>query len=238
MSTVLTNIDKLLLDAATSLDIPDYLYEEATLKYQDVGNWLSDPSSALAPYSPEIYPQGSFRLGTVVRPLNRLQDYDIDLVCRLSIPKERITQQRLKETLGSRLKQREDLEKIINESRRCWNLDFPKQFHMDVLPSIPNLETPPTGLLLSDRKLRERQHSNPIAYAEWFYQRMRPVLDQLRAQFAKTIEAQVEDVPDWQVKTPLQRAVQLLKRHRDVYFTNPDLKPTFQRLFQKISVFF
>jgi hypothetical protein len=36
----------------------------------------------------------------------------------------------------------------------------------------------------------------------------------------------VDDIPDYQVKTPLQRAVQLLKRHRDLHFQNdPDDKP-------------
>jgi hypothetical protein len=35
---------------------------------------------------------------------------------------------------------------------------------------------------------------------------------------AEALKANIEDVPEWRVKTPLQRAVQLLKRHRDVYF--------------------
>jgi Adenylyl/Guanylyl and SMODS C-terminal sensor domain len=30
----------------------------------------------------------------------------------------------------------------------------------------------------------------------------------------------MEEVPEWKVRTPLQRAVQLLKRHRDIYFAN------------------
>jgi len=39
-----------------------------------------------------IYPQGSFRLGTVVRPDTRTGEYDIDLVCWLLIAKETVTQ--------------------------------------------------------------------------------------------------------------------------------------------------
>lgn len=31
---------------------------------------------------------------------------------------------------------------------------------------------------------------------------------------------EVEEVPDWQVKTTLQQAVQALKRHRDIYFAD------------------
>jgi hypothetical protein len=54
---------------AESLDIPDSSYEEATLKYEEVALWLSRDDSELAKYAPDIYPQGSFRLGTVVRPI-------------------------------------------------------------------------------------------------------------------------------------------------------------------------
>lgn len=40
------------------------------------------------------------------------------------------------------------------------------------------------------------------------------------------MKASIEDVPDWRVKTPLQIAVQILKRHRDIYFHNKrDVKP-------------
>ena len=38
--------------------------------------------------------------------------------------------------------------------------------------------------------------------------------------------ATVDDVPAYQLKTPLQRAIQLLKRHRDVMFAdNPEVAP-------------
>jgi hypothetical protein len=78
-----------LLDAAAaSLDIPDHLYEAAVLKYEDIGTWLGAEDSELREFLPEIYPQGSFRLGTVVRPIHRTHEYDIDLVCRLAIDKE------------------------------------------------------------------------------------------------------------------------------------------------------
>ena len=39
-------------------------------------------------------------------------------------------------------------------------------------------------------------------------------------------EARVEDVPEYQVKTPLQQGIQILKRHRDIMFVeDPDDKP-------------
>ena len=203
---------------ADELDIPEKLYEDATVKYEEVGIWLSQDDSALAQYSPEIYPQGSFRLGTVVRPIDPACDYDIDLVCQLDIKKESVTQKDLKEMVGKRLKEREDLAAILTPSRRCWNLNYLKQFHMDVLPSIPNVEQLPDGILLTDTDLVRWQKSDPKSYAQWFHRAMIVRFNEQRAALAKALQASVEDVPEWRVKTPLQRAVQLLKRHRDETF--------------------
>ena len=221
------DFDDLLVKAGSALDIPDHVYEDATLKYEDVGNWLGAQDSALLQYSPDIYVQGSFRLGTVVRPITDTDEYDIDLVCRLEIKKEQTTQKKLKEMVGDRLKLREDLAKIIGPSRRCWTLDYPAEqsmprFHMDVLPTIPNLERTPTGILLTDTELAHWQWSNPRAYADWFYERMKVIFQEKRAALAESIQAKIEEVPEWQVKTPLQIAVQILKRHRDMHFQGRD----------------
>lgn len=219
-------LSELLAAMADGLDIPERLYEEATVKYEEVGIWLAEDEKGLGQYSPEIYPQGSFRLGTVVRPLNSACDYDIDLVCRLEIKKGSTTQQNLKDMVGKRLRENPELAKILSPSRRCWNLSYPKQFHMDVLPSIPNEEQSPDGILLTDTKLTHWQKSNPKEYAVWFRRAMQVQFERARVALAESLNASVEDVPDWRVKTPLQRAVQVLKRHRDVMFeSDPENRP-------------
>src|SRR5580700_4045447 len=215
---ILSSLSALLEKTAEILDIPDSLHEDAVLKYEDVAAWLSDDASGLARYQPRVYPQGSFRLGTVVRPVTETDHYDIDLVCQLDIPKESTTQETLKTIVGKRLGEREDLKRILEPSRRCWNLDYADNFHMDVLPCLDNPERKPAGILLTDTQLLHWQRSNPIAYAEWFRERMRVAFDTRRAILAKALDADIEAVPDWQVKTPLQRVVQLLKRHRDLFF--------------------
>lgn len=219
MSIVATaNLSDFLLAIAELLDLPGHLYEDAVLKYTDVGEWLGCESSELAKFSPDIFPQGSFRLGTMIKPLTDRDEYDIDLVCHLKIDKRNTTQKELKERVGKRLAARDDIQRILEPCRRCWRLDYSNLFHMDVLPAIPNPELPPSGIHLTDTELRLWQHSNPIGYAEWFKDRMKVLLSEKRAAYAREHQMSVEDVPDWRVKTPLQRVVQLLKRHRDVYF--------------------
>jgi len=85
-------LSDLLRAIADDLDIPGHMYEDAVVKYTEVGEWLAHEDSELAQYDPDIFPQGSFRLGTMVRPVNDSEEYDIDLVCHLKIKKENTTQ--------------------------------------------------------------------------------------------------------------------------------------------------
>ena len=224
--TILPQLTKSLEDAARLLDIPDDIADEAIARYEAVAAWLGDEESPLFAYAPELYPQGSFRLGTPIRPLLANDEFDIDLVCRLNIKKESTTQKDLKALVGDRLKASDELKALLKERRRCWQLVYGKRFHLDVLPAIPDADWPGTSILLTDKELVRWQFSNPIGYANWFYQRMGPQVAQLREALAKAASASVEEIPEWRVRTPLQRAVQLLKRHRDLRFSaEPDNRP-------------
>ena len=94
------------------------------------------------------------------------------------------------------------------------------------LPALPSPENPPTGIWLTDRDLYYWQCSDPIGFAAWFHDQMRDQFIQRRALLADERAAQIDDVPAWEVKTTLQQAVQVLKRHRDIYFADrQSLKP-------------
>jgi len=231
-----SELNELLKQTAKSLDIPDHAYEEAIIRYEDIGEFLAEEDSSLHKFNPEIYSQGSFRLGTVVRPIGK-GEYDIDLVCRLERKKESVSKKVLKQSIGDRLKERDDISDILKEAKRCWVIEYPDEtnipaFHMDVLPTIPNQEKKPNGILLTDKELSLWMTSNPVDYSLWFMSQMAIRFDERRNQLAADASIEVEDVPNWQVKTPLQRAIQLMKRHRDFYFdtdsddgVNQDDKP-------------
>ncbi len=238
-------LSDLLEQVARSLDIPDNVHEEAVRKYDELGHWLEEKDKEQGRREPRIYPQGSFLLGTVVRPISDEADYDIDLVYERDLRKSSITQQQLKDEAGEHLESFVDFLKAshreapeLEPGRRCWTLQYPDQFHMDVLPAIPNDDrrenggkVDATAIHITDVDLHEWLHSNPIGYGEWFKERMMQQLQEKRAQLARTelrakgmmiTEGMVKEaaarVPEYKVKTPLQRAVQILKRHRDVHF--------------------
>jgi len=69
--------------------------------------------------------------------------------------------------------------------------------------------------------------SNPRGFARWLEAKMGRLAEARRLDLVeRRLYATVEDVPTYELKTPLQRAIQLLKRHRDVMFAdNPELAP-------------
>jgi hypothetical protein len=236
---------------ATELDVPPGRYEEAKRRYKSVGEWLGRDESTLKDLSPEVYVQGSFRLGTPIRPVNEDEHYDLDLVCELDASKSSVTQKELKRLLGveMQLYAKHHGMTDVSESRRCWTLDYAAgaQFHLDALPAIRDagrkraqlearsLSTTwvETAIAITDIDhplyevhCVEWPHSNPKGYTNWFRSRMREAFERQRAAMALEAKANVEDVPSYQVKTPLQQAVQILKRHRDIRFAaDPDNKP-------------
>ena len=240
--------------AADLLDIPRSYYEKAAARHQSLGEWFCRDASLIAKYDPAVYPQGSFRLGTVIRPLLDGEEYDLDVVCQLrKLGKLVLTQRQLKQLVGQEVKAYATAKRIdepVIERKRCWRLDYADevQFHVDTLPCV----TEDAGVVAALVRLGVDQDltrlaiaitckthhnydvvsadwpmSNPGGYGVWFERRMgTSATERRRALFAAGGYASVEQVPTYALKTPLQRSIQILKRHRDVMFRDdPDGKP-------------
>lgn len=254
--------DKIAKAIAAALDIPPSAYEKAEARYKSLGEWFEKPTSECSKYSPHIYPQGSFRMGTVNRPLNASDSYDLDLGCRLriGITKALHTQEHLKNLVGRDLEAYRVAQRILREleeMHRCWRLEYADElnFHMDVVPSIPQDQNQliqleesmikrgaagnfagnvarHAGAITDKRDPNYRiitpawRISNSEGYALWFESRIK-LAEQLLHEFAVFSKvAKVDDLPTWKWKSPLQQCVQILKRHRDVMFKDdPEGEP-------------
>lgn len=242
------NLSFILKEIAESLDISDTEYEDAVQRYQAVGKWLGEGNSPLAAYSPVIYPQGSFLLGTVTKRWGTDDEYDIDLVFEVRLSKDRISQMALKNMVGDRIKESDIYRRMLDkEGRRCWTLIYANdvKFHLDILPAIPNLDfravlknygvpedLANTSIAITDTTRPNYEcidpdwpRCNPLGYAQWFRSRMITLYETMRKNMAEAMEADIHAVPDYRIKTPLQRGIQLMKRHRDITFENKDDKP-------------
>lgn len=231
------------------LDITETQYNAIVKSYNAVAKWLSSSDSVLAPYLPEIVPQGSFAIGTIVAPSNAKDDIDIDLVCRLAGKQAGWTQFDLKKIVGDRLRASELYKTMLDEEgRRCWTLLYAEsaRYHMDILPSLMDSNQ----LLILEKALgsnnlnnaqelsiritdntvtnyrsssdtRDWPTSNPFGYAIWFFEMARTEIVK-----AYSIRDAVRPVPAYQKeKYPLQRVVQILKWHRDQMFNGDNEKP-------------
>ena len=222
---------------AEDLDIPPSKYQDAVSRYQSVGRWLEGGGYPGCTGEPRIYPQGSFRLGTVVRPIRGgvEADYDIDLVCELLIPKYRTDACSVKTMVGDRLREHHRYRKLLDEEgKRCWTLEYTEQdgigFHLDVLPSVPDPRSVlDSSIAITNKRgtIYEWSASNPKGYGDWFDDRNRAALERVLMEQKRSIQARastvfasVDKVPDQLVRTPLQRSIQIMKRHRDVMFNN------------------
>lgn len=242
-NTISKHVEEFLEDLVEALQVPESRYEAAERSYHSVGAWLQRNGSRLQAADPQVYIQGSFQLGTVIRPNSEDEDYDVDLVCELSLSKASLTQAQVKEKLGIELRayaERYGME-YPEEGRRCWTLNYAEsaKFHLDTLAAIPDgprqrmlfeqRKAPTTwvttALAITDRENpRFRQitndwpHSNPKGFADWFRSCMAAVFNARRKLLAMEARASVEAIPEYKVRTPLQSAIQVLKRHRDMMF--------------------
>jgi hypothetical protein len=211
-------LDRLLVDAAESLDIPQSRWEDVIKKYKAAGNFLSANPSALAKFNPEVYPQGSLAIGTCVKPLGR-DEFDLDLVCEMAIPAS-MTQQEIKNAVGNRFKEDGTYREMLEEKKRCWRLNYANQFHVDILPAKPGTNGT-QAILVPDKELSRWKPSNPRGYAKWFMAQATGSFEHYRGTVTE-VAAAVEPIqePAARARYPLQKAIQLLKRHRDVMFSN------------------
>lgn len=233
--------EQFLEDISEAIQIPEGRYEEAANRYKSLKTWLTRNESILKYYNPEVSLQGSFKLGTVIKPVCEEEEYDIDLVCTTALTKSRITQERLKVMLGAEIQGYAKAHNMQDpeSKRRCWRVQYAQdaQFHLDALPAIPESELP--RLLLEGRgvdkdlissaiAITDEEHqqyrnisedwpsSNPEGYSKWFYGRMQAVFHARRMVLAEAAGKREEEIPEYKVKTPLQSAIQILKRHRDM----------------------
>ena len=137
------------------------------------------------------------------------------------------------------------------EEDRCWTLDYANVsgnigLSMDVVPCVHEGDTEclhlkslgvraafaDKAVAITERKSATSyiwQASNPDGYGDWFdsinrpfllaglHERKERILNENRTMFAS-----VDDVPDYYVRSPLQVCIQILKRHRDLFYAESD----------------
>jgi len=203
----------------------------ATARYGAVSDWLSKDGSPVRDFSPHIYPQGSLSLGTTTKPLHQAE-FDLDVVCRLDV-RYPCHPGAVYKMIWDRMWDSGTYRPKMRPLPRCIRLDFSGDFHLDIVPAVPDLEAGGTCILVPDLQAKlafdhpendNWKASNPLGYAQWFEDCCVKLV--LMERYAM---AQVDPVPAPEpihAKPSLKRSVQLFKRWRDVEFRQrPKLAP-------------
>ena len=239
MTVDIKKYSKFLEQVASEIDIPPGKYKDAVDRYEAVARWLEGGEYHSCQGELSICVQGSFRLGTVTRPVRDgiEASYDIDLVSELPVDKNQTTPQSVKSMIGDRLREHGTYKKLLDpEGKRCWTLEYAEQdsvgFHLDVLPAVPDSR----GLLSTAIAITNKNGtsytwsaSDPRGYGAWFDSKNTAAFSRVWLEQKQEIQrraslvfASIDKVPDQLVRTPLQRAIQLMKRHRDLRFNHKD----------------
>ncbi len=215
------DLDEILDLIGVSVQLTSTQFSRAETSYHTVGEWLDAPDSPIRRYRPTIFAQGSLALDTTVKPLSHTE-FDLDLVCLVQVS-DTVSPAAVYDFLLKRMRDHGTYDKIIVEMPRCIRLDYSGDFHLDIVPAVPDSKCRPgeTCLKIPDREKKIWCSSNPTGYVRWFdTQAAKRLLYEKAARFSANganVTPLRDPVPAY-TKPPLKLAVQLLKRRRDIAF--------------------
>lgn len=205
-------------DICRDLELTEGQLSAARTSYETVAEWLSKSTEPFLS-NVSVYAHGSAGLGTSVKPLGR-EDFDVDLICLAPDFTADRSPAELKRLVGDRLRENATYARMLEEKKRCWRLNYAREFHLDISPTIVNLKCMNGGELVPDKKLRDWKPTNPSGYKALFEARakLKPRVRLTKSGYVSD-QANVEPFPSKPTgKGVLRRTVQLLKRHRDIHF--------------------
>jgi hypothetical protein len=218
--------EDILARIARSLQLDETRRKQMEDAYRAVTTFLSEDETYFKKLDIDLYAQGSVAIGTTVRPIKG-DEFDLDIVLHIKKPYTLFRPQDIYTELLSKLKGNGTYSKMVEPKRRCVRLNYAGQFHMDILSGCMVIETDLNNIYVADRELKDWTISNPKGYVQWFLQRANTAQAPLLENYYRNLmelKAEIQDLPQdpSYKKKPLQTAVQVIKRYRDIYFQDND----------------
>lgn len=219
-----TLLDDLLNRIGNDLQLDKTRQGRMETAYKAVTDWIKGDKGFFKDVSFDIYPHGSVSTGTTVKPLEK-EEFDLDCVLHIHLDWEKHDPFNVYTELKRRLEENEVYKKILVPKNRVLRLNYAGDFHMDIMPGCQEVAYDINKIRVPDKKRQDWVSSSPRGFSFWFEEKANSVKD-----FLLEKAFSIQELPDFEpysLKKPLQRAVQLMKRHRDVYFKdNSDDAPS------------
>lgn len=179
---------------------------------------------------------------------DRDQSFDIDMICQLNQEKSQTTPRTVREEIGDSLSTyAAGMKTPMTIDDRCFTLNYAEtaglEFKLDIVPAVPECDSVITSIMAQGVDYEKAKMaiaiieaqpdchedkwipSNPAGYKAWFEGINEPfrVIARERErkrifEESRDIYASVQEVPSQLERSVLQRTIQILKRHRDVYY--------------------
>lgn len=234
-----------ILKLVMQLDISPTMYKNAVDKYKAIASFLEECG-----IKADIYPQGSFAFGTVVRPSVKdpNANYDLDFICQLHFTRDDIRPSELRQSIENALKSSDRYGGKLTKWGECFTIEYADisgvGFSIDIVPAADESFRMKNDLMLLSRRSDlintaiaiPRQNgeknydwltNNPRGFKTWFDEINSPFLkyrlQERRAVFFnehRMIYNSIDEIPSGLDRSSMQRVIQILKFHRDHYYHN------------------
>ncbi|QUN04783.1 nucleotidyltransferase [Shewanella yunxiaonensis] len=200
-----------------NLDLTKGQRERIETAYHAVGDYLANCEHPLLEDA-QIYPQGSMRLRTTNKPLFQ-EEFDVDLV--LFLPHASYaTREEIVDVVKRHLLDNDVYKDLVEDLPRGFRINYKGDYHLDITPAkahdFQELQGHP--LWVVDKRIGFKE-SNPEGMAQGFDRAcsMMPIIRRTQVALEALTNKSVTELPDQSKKKLLNRIVQILKRHRDVW---------------------
>lgn len=220
-------INLILEELTKRISLSDTAIETIKTEYSGITNYLDNNLDNK--YEINVFPQGSYNLGTTITPLPGNGEFDVDSVVEVTNKNEsEVDAGFIKNLIGDVLKESPRYgHMLMDEKKRAWTINYETNSHVDVVPAIKPVYTN-SDISITNKILNgyEYMHSSPAKFKEWFFNMSKGITSELI--FEKNFRNSVKKLPRYGNGTILQKIVRLIKYHRNKYFeyeTNEKIKP-------------
>ena len=209
----------LLTQIAIDVQIPPSTDKAVRERYRAIGSYLTD-SPQLHGFVPRLFPQGSYRLGTTVRPIRR-DEFDLDFVVELAALSPPASSRDVYDRVARALESNGVYARRLERRDRCLRIRYAGAFHIDVVPAVPNTGHARGGILIPTHVGARWgwAATDPRGYINWF--EGRNVRPEMRA---AVLAGEMEQLPPNGGKSALQLGIQLIKRYQHKQLVDEDLR--------------
>ena len=236
-----------ILSIISSLDISPTMYKNAVEKYNAITKFLNDYG-----IDADMYPQGSFAFGTVIRPnaKNHSASYDLDFICQIHGSRVDYSPSELRQIVEDALRSNGIYGGKLTVYKECFTIEYADVndigFTIDIVPAIDETIENKNRLInkslepeLIETAIAIPKHNgesnyswltnNPKGLRAWFDTKNEPFLIASRSAYREHLFAtnrvlfeSIEEIPHELDRSALQRVIQILKYHRDVFYAKID----------------